>query len=262
MSIAEISGLSGFYSPYAVQNSSVRYGMNAASNMEEYTKRQSAQSFLTGIETISAVSAAPNFADDEAFVHAIESFSEQLEKDEFTPSKFRYRYSADNGEAVDKMSLMGAAYEETGRKNSVSVSKMNKQFASAFPSPEQTEETTGIISFIKKLTSRKSAFSAKALDSNRNGRVETEEYAAFLALADIKSKDKNSEDISRMDGTITDEGVKEAFSYLAVNSKDRKEKKFLTGYMQSFFGGIKDELGLDETAEDFRRETKGLNIVG
>jgi len=256
MAINAITGYTGVYTPNRVQNASLRYGMNAASNMEEYTK----QSVQTAATAPNASCPYYSFTDDEAFVHAIEAFPERLEKDTFTPSNFRYRYSAPNEtETVDKMSLLGASYEELGQKEAVSVKKMNQSFASAYPANDPKE--TGIKGILQKLFERKTVFNAAVLDVNNDKKVSVDEYAAFLTAADIKSKDKNSFDTSLATGEITDDGLKEAFSLLAVNSKNKKEKKLLIDYQRNFFAKIGAALGLDSEKETFKTEIQKLDTI-
>lgn len=241
MSINAITGYSGCYTG-RVQNPSIAYGMNAANNMEIYTRKQAEQSG----ERVASLQHIFDPADDETFVKAVEGFSKKLEQDEFTPMKYRYQYSTVNEGEFDKLSLMGAAYEEMGRKKKISNRKMSDMINQAYFEPKTSDKK------------ERPAFSAKVLDTNRNGQVEVDEYGAFLALSDIKSKDKNSTDVSIMDGNITDEGVQEALSYLAVNTKNPIQRWRLTSYMRKVFKGIQKDLGLKETNKEFKKE---LNYI-
>lgn len=243
MSINAITGYSGIYDG-KVQNVSMRYGMNAAYNMNAFV--QSAPK--RAVEIVEAP-AIDKETDDEIFATALEKFAEGLEQDTFTPSKYRYQYSTVNEGEFDKLALLGAAYEEMGQKTETPVKKMTQMIQKFYPNVKKSGKEG------------KSVFNAKVLDTNKNGKVEVDEYGTFLALADIKSKDKDSEDISLMTGEITDEGTKEAMSYLAVNAKNPITRFRLTRYMRDVFSKLQDKLNLSEAKETFNQEVKDLNLI-
>ncbi|MCD8025049.1 MAG: hypothetical protein LUE64_05895 [Candidatus Gastranaerophilales bacterium] len=223
MSINAITGYTGIYSAQNVPDASIRYGRNAANNMEQFMTRP--------IEAPVSIYEGNSFEDDEIFATALEKFAAALESDEFTPSEYRYKYSTVNEGEFDKLAMLGASYEEMGAQKEVAVNKMTKLLQGAY---------------------NKAKLSAKPLDTNRNGKIETAEYSAFLALADIKSKDKNSENVSIIDGSITDEGVKEAVSYLAVNSLNPITRFKLNKSSRSVFDQINKSLGLEEAGKEFQ----------
>lgn len=245
MSINAITGYNGIYDG-KVQNPSIRYGMNAANNMQIFTEEGSKKA----VESITENRYIQDSnSDGEIFAKALEKFAQGLEQDEFTLSKYRYQYSTVNEGEFDKLSLLGAAYEEMGRKENIPVKKMTKMIQEFYPSIKKSGKEG------------KSVFSAKVLDTNKNGKVEVDEYGTFLALADVKSKDKSSEDMSLVNGQITDEGVKEAMSYMAVNTKNPFTRFKLTRYMRNVFANLQKNLDLSEAKEKFESEKASLNML-
>lgn len=235
MSVSVIDGNFGRYDG-SVQNPSVRYGRNAASNMEEYTNAQS----LNAYKSAQNIRYTPNFADDEAFIQAIEGFADKLEKeDSFERLNYEYKYTKANQGHIDKISLLAAAYEEMGGAKTP-VQAMNDKLNRAH---------------------KTDIFNTQVLDTNENGLVEIDEYGAFLALADIKSKDKNSTDPHDMTGTITSEGTKEALSYLAVNHKNKTVQAQLINYARNTFKNLQDNLGLTKALSEHNQTSGHIDLL-
>ncbi|MCM1266076.1 MAG: hypothetical protein NC200_07745 [Candidatus Gastranaerophilales bacterium] len=171
-----------------INNSSVRYGRNSLSNYQSYTS--------------------------------------DLAKDTMPPLKFEYRYMP-NGK-LDKMALLGNAYEELGKRIEV-----------------KTEEMTETI---QKVGGDK--FSADALDINKDGYIDVAEYATSTLTEDILSSAKGFEiDSSKIDGVINNDGSNKTF---ALNLKSNEKKA------SEIYSKLYNELGLESAQEEFIKNTNNL----
>lgn len=186
--IARIDGRQGIYDN-KVQNSSVRYGRNALSNYKSYT------------EDLGNV-------------------------DNMPPLKFEYRYMP-NGK-LDKLALMGNAYEELGKKTEV-----------------KTEELTATLQEFGG-----DRFSAEAIDINKDGYIDVAEYATTTLTEDALSSTKGfNVDPNKVDGIINNEGANKTFALnLKSNAKIASE----------IYSKLYNEFGLDKAQEEFLSNDNNL----
>ncbi len=186
--IARIDGRQGIYDN-KVQNSSVRYGRNALSNYKSYT------------EDLGNV-------------------------DNMPPLKFEYRYMP-NGK-LDKLALMGNAYEELGKKTEV-----------------KTEELTATLQEFGG-----DRFSAEAIDINKDGYIDVAEYATTTLTEDALSSTKGfNVDPNKVDGIINNEGSNKTFALnLKSNAKMASE----------IYSKLYNEFGLDKAQEEFLSNDNNL----
>lgn len=186
--IARIDGRQGIYDN-KVQNSSVRYGRNALSNYKSYT------------EDLGNV-------------------------DNMPPLKFEYRYMP-NGK-LDKLALMGNAYEELGKKTEV-----------------KTEELTATLQEFGG-----DRFSAEAIDINKDGYIDVAEYATTTLTEDALSSTKGfNVDPNKVDGIINNEGSNKTFALnLKSNAKIASE----------IYSKLYNEFGLDKAQEEFLSNDNNL----
>ena len=186
--IARIDGRQGIYDN-KVQNSSVRYGRNALSNYKSYT------------EDLGNV-------------------------DNMPPLKFEYRYMP-NGK-LDKLALMGNAYEELGKKTEVKTEELTATF----------QEFGG------------DRFSAEAIDINKDGYIDVAEYATTTLTEDALSSTKGfNVDPNKVDGIINNEGSNKTFALnLKSNAKIASE----------IYSKLYNEFGLDKAQEEFLSNDNNL----
>ena len=106
-----------------------------------------------------------------------------------TPLEFEYRYTP--SECINRLALLGNAYEELGQKTRVKTEDLNK-----------------------KLAGMKDA-SADALDLNKDGYVDVAEYSTSTLVQDILSSDDGF-DISpeKADGVINNSGETKSMALL------------------------------------------------
>lgn len=127
---AYITGNNGIYDNY-IQNPNVKYGRNAASNLMDYFKQSAPTNTNTRLDNL-------------------------------PPVDFQYYYSPNCPQGISIDSLMGAAYEEMGKKTEISVKELDDKYIAA-------GETN---------------LSAAAGDINNDGKIDLGEYAASILATD------------------------------------------------------------------------------
>jgi len=185
--IANINGSSGIYDN-KINNPSIKYGRNAYLNYTSYVN--------------------------------------DYAKESMPPLKFEYRYMPQKDGAVDKLALLGSAYEELGQKTKV-----------------KTEELTNTIQ-----QGMGSDYSADALDINKDGYVDAGEYAASTLVQDMLSssggKSLNKNDV---DGTINEAGM-DVSMVLAKNNNRQIAEKIYTA--------VHNDFNLEEARQEFESKNQ------
>ncbi len=195
--VAYINGNKGIYDG-KINDNSVRYGRNAAANNFEYLKK------LGGKRSESTDTF--NYSDKNygnlLKTKLIEASSEKLiqETDDFLnslpPLEFEYQYMPDgaNGKNIDKMALLGAAFEEMGKKISIPVQEFTEKLKKSFQNAD-----------------------ASAFDINKDGKVDNAEYSTSILVSDMLSKGEELE-ASKIDGKINNNGLYKNLSYINANN--------------------------------------------
>ena len=191
-SISYINGSSGAYDG-KITNPSVRYGRNAYNNYENnYIKAgmvpcDAQFPDLKGLHTLS----------QDEFVKRTEELDDAIDKVDkwlgnLPPIDFEYRYmpEAPMGE-VNAGALMGAAYEEMGKRTSIPVDEFTGMMQEAFGENA----------------------SAEALDLNEDKKIDIAEYSASILLSDIFSTDENRPKVEKVRGIVTNKGQNAMLPY-------------------------------------------------
>lgn len=188
--IANIDGAKGKYNSNNVANPSVEYGRNAVNNYYSYLEQPLVNQDNTPAPILDFGINNPNAAEENA--EKIEKLIEH--NDEYfkslPPLEYEYRYMPNihkKGE-IDKDALMGAAYEEMGRRKEISLGEMNHVF------------------------SINNNFTANPIDINQDGRVDVGEYGSTILAADMLSKSETP-DFNNIDGTINNKGFNKILEY-------------------------------------------------
>ena len=100
---------------------------------------------------------------------------------------------------LDKNALLGAAYEELGQIEEISV----KEFENNYLDDTQT---------------------AEAMDINKDGRIDLAEYSTTIVAADILSK--NSTDPLKADGVINGKGLDAVLEYSKKSNLEAASKLY------------------------------------
>ena len=207
--VSNIAIINGDKGPYdgKVNNASVKYGRNSVANH---------YSFLNAF-----LNAPADKKNDFSNMNEKDLKSDVFEKKmthnenlaNSNTSNFEYKYLPGqvNPQNIDKMALLGSAYEEMGQKTEISVDEMNKQIQNSFGNQ----------------------ISAEAMDLNGDKKVDIGEYSATILLEDMAGKDPNKMDIKNISGTITDKSEENMLGFFNVKNKDTT-KKTLTDLYNSF----------------------------
>lgn len=185
--VAKIDGSKGKYDK-TVTNPSVRYGRNAVENYYTYLEQPLIKDNVNSAPILD-FGTDPNAADKN--IDKLDKFLK--ENDEYLnalpPLEYEYRYMPNikNGQ-IDKLSVLGAAYEEMGGVKEMSVKEMDDRFA--------VDES----------------MTSEALDVNKDGKIDIAEYGGSFLAADMLSKSDtpNPDDV---DGTISKRGFDAVMAY-------------------------------------------------
>jgi|GEM_PF-1323420 len=211
--MAYINGSSGMYDG-KINNTSVKYGRNAASNLMEFLKPPKTDVF--DVPKLPPTSDLLKMKLDEV-EKALKPFDEIIDSTEKSietkpPLDFEYRYMPEsaNGNNLDKMALLGAAFEEMGREISMPIQE-----------------------FVDKLKLLVTNPTADAIDLNKDGKIDLAEYSSTIIATDMFSKDNSKVDVNNINGTINDKGL--ASVQALVNGKNiEKANEILTAIYNAY----------------------------
>ena len=180
--VAQINGSRGKYDG-KVEDPSTRYGRNAVENYYTYVEQPIVADKMgvngTGVNGANDVDTKLN--------NFLKENNEYLQA--LPPLEFEYRYMPQMPKGqIDKKALLGAAYEEMGKVNEMSVEEMDNRFA-----PDDS-------------------FTSRALDINKDGKIDNGEYATSILAADMLSK-SDMPDTANIDGTINKKGFNAVLAY-------------------------------------------------
>lgn len=231
MDCMQINGSTGIYDS-TINNSSVRYGRNAVNNQQNYLKSfDITSSKLPKIKSTKLL----GLSDDKFSkkLQQINSSLETLDKALELPLDYELRYQPESKKGtVDTMALMGAAYEQLGQKASISVRKATNMMKKSF-------------------SQFKNMVSAKALDVNKDRKIDLSEYASYMIASDMLSTEPTSSDLKRANitGTITNQG--ENASYALFN-------KGIEETARNIFKSIQSDFNLTKAQTEFTSEPNNL----
>lgn len=196
----QINGSNGKYDNI-IKNESEKYGKNSVDNYMQYMS--------SPIENDNNVQPPVlNFsADENATEQNIANMEKYLDENDkylnsLPPLEFEYRYLP-NSEKFDKEAVKAAAYEEM-QAESIPVEEFEQRF---LVSDDMT---------------------AKPIDINNDGNIDTSEYATSIIASDILSKDTN--DITKVDGTVNAKGMNAILAYSQKSNADAAAKLYADIY--------------------------------
>lgn len=184
---AQINGLQGKYDK-TVTDPSVRYGRNSVDNYYSYLEKPVlADSMNTAPILDFGLNPGANDRNEEKLNKFLKENDEYLKS--LPPLEFEYRYmpKLPKGQ-VDRQAVLGAAYEELGKRKEVSVDEMDYNFA------------------------LNKDFSTAPIDLNKDGKIDVAEYGSTMLAADAFSKSA-SLSAENIDGTINSKGFNALMEY-------------------------------------------------
>lgn len=225
--VAYINGDKGIYDG-KINNSSVRYGRNAVNNNLEYLAKYS-----LNCPEFPNLSGLSSVGDDE-FNKSVEEmdkvlsiWDEQIKN--AAPIKFEYKYLPGKVDYknLDKMALLGAAFEELGKKVSIGVNEFTNKLQEVFGSK----------------------VNAKALDLNKDNQIDISEYATSILVADMLSTDTETLEAKNINGVINNEGQNNSLPY--INEKNYE-------IASETFGSIHQAFNLNEAQKEFLKDPNNI----
>jgi len=196
---AVVNGDKGVYDN-KVNNSSVRYGRNAVSNFASYVDGY-VKPFPESKLDLSNLKGLDKDTFDKKMTELdAEHDATMAHLNSMPPLQFEHQYmpKPESPEKIDKMALLGAAFEEMGKKISMPVEQLTKKLQGAFGDK----------------------VSAKAFDINGDNQIDIGEYSTTILLEDMMSKDANTVDTKNITGTVTNLGQNSLAPYMDIKNAD------------------------------------------
>lgn len=222
-----IKVVDGSTGPYdnKVNNASVKYGRNTTANYFEYLKSYTSNPIKKEDLDLSNLSQLDQDQFDKKMKAAEDALSVPA-----VPLKFKYKYLPEikvDFNNLNKMALLGTAFEELGKKLSVSVADFNDNLKKAFDKDDSEK------------------ISAEAMDINHDGQIDVGEYSTSILLADMLSTNTQELDPKDIKGEINNDGQNNSLPY--INKKNLAQAS-------EIFKGIYDYFGLNKATEEFKAD--------
>ncbi len=170
--IACINGQNGPYDK-KIEDKNVRYGRNAVANYFEYIqgfKTSQDEKTLSELAKCSQDSFKKTSSVEEVLKHTEKMLAElEAESKKVPPLSFRLKYLPEDkvdAKNLNKSALLGAAFEDLGKRISVPVAELNQ----GFPEPLKQKCTMG------------------TFDVNNDGQIDIAEDAAAILIKDMADK--------------------------------------------------------------------------
>ena len=211
--VAKIDGIKGKYTEENVSNPSVRYGRNSVQNFYSYLEQPLVKD-NNAVPPILDFSTNPNAADKN--IDAMEKYVKENDKylESLPPLEYEYRYMPNlhkRGE-VDNDAVLGAAYEELGKRTEVGVKELDETF------------------------NLDDNFSTNSMDLNNDGKIDVAEYGSSILAAD-----KISSEDGKIDGTINKQGHNAILELMKKGNAEAAANLYSSIYNQYNLGDSKDK---------------------
>lgn len=199
--VAYINGTKGKYDG-KIDNPAVRYARNAMDNYVEYANVVAEQ-----LRDFPDMRNLDQLSEDE-YEFRMQEFEEAIAAmpdKKMPPLNFRVQYTASpvHYRFISRDAVLAVAYEEMGKKTSVSARELTKKM-------QKSADTI--------LGEKQVKMSAKALDINSDGKISLGEYASCVLLEDALSENDSYFDIRNINGTISTDGENALLNYGMVNN--------------------------------------------
>ncbi len=214
--VVKIDGSKGKYDK-KVSDPSVRYGRNAVENYYTYLEKPLIEDKMTTAPIL-------DFGlNPDATKNNEDKLNKFLkENDEYLsalpPLQYEYRYMPQG--PVNTKAVLGAAYEEMGENEELSVKELDSRFA-----PDDN-------------------FTSEALDLNKDGNVDIAEYGSSILAADMLSK-SDKPNPANVDGTINKKGFDAVLAYTQKSNASAAAKLYSNIYNTYNLGEAKKEFKAD-----------------
>lgn len=208
-----------------VQDSSVKYGRNAAANFKQYI-----EDFKFPELTKDTFDFQKNPVED------TQKLLDQMNSPDHkkalnNPIAFRYKYlpGAVDANNLDKKALLGVSFEELGQKLSAPVQEMTQKLQEAFGAN----------------------MSAASIDINKDNNIDIGEYATAVLVSDMLSTDSTRLEKKNITGEINNQGQNRLSAYFNKNNEQGAESEFKAVY---------DDFNLGTAAQEFASNPNNLSV--
>lgn len=213
----QVNGANGYYDK-KVENDSVRYGRNVVDNHFAHVLSPIVKDNMAvpPVLDFSQQSEAQDFN-----LKLLEKYADKNDEHlkSLPPLQYEYRYMPNLSVGkVDKLAVLGAAYEEMGKVKELPVKVFEKRFL--------IDET----------------YTAEPLDVNKDGKIDISEYGANIIAADLLSK--GTTDPMKADGVINSKGMSAILAYTKKSNADAAAKLYSNIYNTHNLGSQLNEFSL------------------
>lgn len=227
--VTHIDGKTGIYDG-KIENPSVRFARNSVDNFAKYL-----DSFNSSAPDIDSILNLCD-SDVEISVEQLQNALVQLATYEAPVMDYSHQYTphAANYRFIDRDALMGAAYEEMGKKTSIPTNQMTEQLQNA----SDIAWGKGNIKM-----------DAKVLDLNNDQKIDLAEYSASILLQDAMSTDDSCFNMKNINGTLNSQGEAGVLRYAMTNNFD---------IARATYKNIYKAYGLNSAQQNFLSEENNL----
>lgn len=223
--IAYIQGTNGIYDGKVADNS-VRYGRNALANHMDYLSNYTQPNVeFPDMTNLAQLDADKFEAKMNEYNNCLAQFEENNKKR--PPLNFVQQYmSVPQPGMVDTKALMGAAYEEMGKRTAVPVQELTQGLQNAFDD----------------LTSKTGAqFDCSCADLNGDGNIDLAEYGAVILASDALSTDDSHFNAANINGTVTNKGENKSLYYAEKTNYQLANQTYRSLYNYYGLAGAQNE---------------------
>ncbi len=216
LGIAYITGDKGKYDN-KIEDDSVRYGRNSASSFIKYNKQFSVKTLDKDTLDFSNAKEMSSNEFDSKMSKAYSSL-----KSKNPPINFVYKYLPENGvdsSNLNSMALLGAAFEEMGKRISVSVTDLTKSLQEVFGEN----------------------YTAEAFDVNKDDKIDVAEYSTSILMSDMLSSESGDLDAKNITGEINNKGINTLPAYTKKENLDVVSEIASSIYEHFDLGQAKEE---------------------
>lgn len=217
-----------------IANPSVRYARNSVDNYKGYIS-----DFKFEPVNLPDMKGLNQLSEDkfEAKIAELDSAVNKMAQQKMPPINFIHQYMPNqvHYRFVDKDALLAVAYEEMGKRTSVSTDEMTKNL----------QDTADLVCGKDKAPK----MNAASLDLDGNGRIDLGEYSASILVEDAMSTNSNYFDSRNINGILTNHGENTLLRYGMAYNYDLAKTTFKT---------LHKAYGLDVAQQNFLSNPNNL----
>ncbi len=204
---AYIDGSSGHYDK-KIMHPHVRYGRNAVSNYEKYTDFRAQRMNAPVIKEDSFVKTMET--PDETVVMVVKKRKKTPKE---APSNFELKYMPGqiNHLNLNVMALLGAAFQEMGRKASITKEELSQRLVNKFKDVKPVDAAQ---------------LNTDVLDINGDEKIDIAEYASSILVSDMLSRDIPGIKLENIKGSVNKNGLSRLSEFFNKENEEKASRVF------------------------------------